>query len=36
MGVEAATAEIAINVPQAISSVIGVGIYLAVKDRIKF
>ena len=36
MGVEAATAEIAINIPQAISSVIGVGIYLAVKDRIKF
>jgi len=35
IGIEAATAEIAINIPQALSSSIGVVIYLAVKDRVK-
>jgi uncharacterized membrane protein len=35
MGVEAAAAEIIINVPQAIGSVLGVLISLAVKDRLK-
>jgi uncharacterized membrane protein len=35
MGVEAASAEIIINIPQAIGSVIGVLISLAVKDRLK-
>ena len=35
MGVEAATAEIIINVPQAIGSVVGIPISIAVKDRLK-
>ncbi|UCD43989.1 MAG: ECF transporter S component [Candidatus Bathyarchaeota archaeon] len=35
MGVEAAAAEIIINVPQAIGSVVGVVISIAVKDRLK-
>ncbi len=35
MGVEAATAEIIINVPQAIGSFIGIPISIAVKDRLK-
>ncbi len=35
MGVPAATAEIIINIPQAIGSVLGVIVSLAVKDRLK-
>ena len=35
MGVEAALAEIIINIPQALGSVLGVLISLAVKDRLK-
>ncbi|MCW4020522.1 MAG: ECF transporter S component [Candidatus Bathyarchaeota archaeon] len=35
MGVEAATAEIIINIPQAIGSVVGIPISIAVKDRLK-
>jgi uncharacterized membrane protein len=35
MGIEAALAEMIINIPQAIGSVLGVLISLAVKDRLK-
>ena len=34
MGVQAATAEIIINIPQAIGSLLGVGLSIAVKDRL--
>ena len=34
MGVQAATAEIIINIPQAIASLLGVGLSIAVKDRL--
>ena len=35
MGIPAAQAEIIINVPQAIMSILGVGLSIAVKDRLK-
>jgi uncharacterized membrane protein len=35
MGVPAATAEIIINIPQAIGSLLGVGLSIAVKDRLR-
>jgi len=35
LGVAAANAEIIINIPQAIGSVIGIPLSLAVKDRLK-